>query len=56
MDVVKDFLEKNPDFKIDDASKFVNKELINTDGCIETFPHKHGIDGSFAARLVKVQA
>ncbi|MCI0717358.1 MAG: 16S rRNA (cytosine(967)-C(5))-methyltransferase RsmB [Chlorobi bacterium] len=52
-DVVKDFLEKNPDFKIDDASKYVHKELVNADGCIETFPHKHGIDGSFAARLVR---
>src|SRR4030095_3431379 len=54
MDVVKDFLEKHPDFKIDDASKYVNKELVNAEGCIETFPHKHGIDGSFAARLVKI--
>lgn len=55
MDVVKDFLEKNPDFMIDDASKYVNKELINSEGCIETFPHKHGIDGAFAARLVRKQ-
>jgi 16S rRNA (cytosine967-C5)-methyltransferase len=55
MDIVKDFLEKNPDFKIDNAGQFVNKELVNADGCIETFPHRHGIDGSFAARLVKQQ-
>ncbi len=55
MDVIKDFLEKNPDFKIDDASRFVNKELVNAEGCIETFPHKHGIDGSFSARLVRTQ-
>jgi 16S rRNA (cytosine967-C5)-methyltransferase len=55
MDVIKDFLEKNPDFKIDDASKYVTKELVNAEGCIETFPHKHGIDGSFSARLVRIQ-
>jgi 16S rRNA (cytosine967-C5)-methyltransferase len=55
MDIVKDFLEKNPGFKIDDASKYVNKELVNAEGCIETFPHKHGIDGSFSARLVREQ-
>lgn len=55
MDIVKDFLEKNPDFKIDDASKYVNRELVNAEGCIETFPHKHGIDGSFSARLVRIQ-
>ena len=54
MDVVNDFLEKHPEFKIDDASKFVDRSLVNEHGCIETFPHRHGIDGSFAARLVKV--
>ncbi len=53
MDVVKDFLEKNPDFKIDNASQYVKSELVNTEGCIETFPHRHNIDGSFAARLIK---
>lgn len=56
MDIVKDFLENNPDFKIDDASKYVNKELVNAEGCIETFPHKQGIDGSFSARLVRSQS
>jgi len=53
MDVVKDFLEKNPDFKIDNASQYVKSELVNTEGCIETFPHRHNIDGSFAARLIR---
>jgi 16S rRNA C967 or C1407 C5-methylase (RsmB/RsmF family) len=40
---------------IDSASKYVNRDLVNAEGCIETFPHKHGIDGSFAARLVRKQ-
>jgi len=53
MDVVKDFLEKHPDFKIDDAARFVNRDVVNQDGCVETFPHKQGIDGSFAARLIR---
>jgi 16S rRNA (cytosine967-C5)-methyltransferase len=55
MDIVNDFLVKNPDFMIDSASKYVNRDLVNAEGCIETFPHKHGIDGSFAARLVRKQ-
>ncbi len=54
MDVVKDFLEKNPDFRIDNASQYVKSELVNAEGCIETFPHRHNIDGSFAARLVRI--
>jgi 16S rRNA (cytosine967-C5)-methyltransferase len=53
MDVIKDFLLKNPEFKIDDASKYVSGVIVNADGCIETYPHKHNIDGSFAVRLIK---
>lgn len=53
IEVVKDFLASHPEFTIDNASKFVNRELVNEEGCIETFPHRHNIDGSFAARLVK---
>lgn len=52
-DVVKDFLAAHPEFVIDDASRYIGKDLVNADGCIETFPHRHNIDGSFAARLVK---
>ena len=53
MDIIKDFLANNPEFKIDDASKYVSRDIVNADGCIETFPHKHNIDGSFAARLIR---
>lgn len=53
MDVVNIFLENNRNFRIEDASKFVSPDIVNTSGCIEVFPHKHGIDGSFSARLVR---
>ncbi len=53
IDVVKDFLASHPEFVIDDASRYIGKDLVNGDGCIETFPHMHNIDGSFAVRLVK---
>ncbi|MCX7877229.1 MAG: 16S rRNA (cytosine(967)-C(5))-methyltransferase RsmB [Ignavibacteria bacterium] len=52
-EVVKEFLEKNPNFRVDHASKYINSELVNSDGFVETFPHRHGVDGSFAARLIK---
>lgn len=55
MDIVNDFLERHPEFRIDDAAKFVDRSLVNEQGCVETFPHRHGIDGSFAARLIKVR-
>ena len=52
-EVVKDFLASHPDFMVDDASRYISRDLVNADGFVETFPHKHNIDGSFAARLVK---
>lgn len=51
--LVKTFLVQHPEFIADDASKFVNKSVVTEDGFIETFPHRHHIDGSFAARLIK---
>jgi len=53
MNIVKDFLAAHPEFKIDSATRFINRELVNAEGCVETFPHKHNTDGSFAARLIK---
>jgi 16S rRNA (cytosine967-C5)-methyltransferase len=50
---IRSFLERHPDFALDDASRFVNKAAVNADGSIETFPHRHHIDGTFAARLVR---
>lgn len=53
-DVVKYFLEKNPDFKIDSAERFVkNKKIVTKEGYIETYPFRNYIDGSFSIRLVK---
>lgn len=51
--VVKSFLAHHPEFTLQRADAFVNKNLSNAEGFVETFPHKHGMDGSFAARMVK---
>lgn len=53
MEVVKAFLTKHPEFRIDDASRCLNKSLVTSDGFVETFPHRHRIDGSFAVRMTK---
>ena len=52
-DQIKLFLENHPEFSIDDARNYVDASLVNSDGAIETLPHKHNIDGSFAIRLTK---
>jgi 16S rRNA (cytosine967-C5)-methyltransferase len=47
------FLQQHPEFAIEPASAFVNQSVVTEQGWIETFPHRHHIDGSFAVRLKK---
>jgi len=47
------FLARHPDFSLEHAGPFVSRDLVNERGFVETFPHRHGMDGAFAARLVK---
>lgn len=51
--VVKEFLSRHHEFHVDDGSHWLNKSLVTAEGFVETFPHCHHIDGSFAVRLVK---
>jgi 16S rRNA (cytosine967-C5)-methyltransferase len=50
--LIRSFLDRHPDFRLDPASPFVNKAVVAEDGSIQTFPHRHQVDGSFAVRLV----
>lgn len=49
--VIKSFLDKRRDFKLVNASLYVNSEVVDESGFVRTFPHIHKMDGSFAARL-----
>jgi 16S rRNA (cytosine967-C5)-methyltransferase len=49
--VIENFLEKRRDFKLVDASLYVDSGVVDQSGFVRTFPHIHKIDGSFAARL-----
>lgn len=50
---IRSFLDRHPNFTLDNPEKFVNKAVTTPEGFIATFPHKHQLDGSFAARLIK---
>lgn len=55
IEVVKSFLERHPEFEIDDARKYLPSDVVTDGGYMETFPHKHDMDGGFAIRLIKVK-
>ena len=54
IEVVKEFLSRHPEFRIDDARNYLPSDIVNGEGCMETYPHKHDMDGGFAVRLIKV--
>jgi 16S rRNA (cytosine967-C5)-methyltransferase len=49
--VIQSFLDKRNDFRLVDASLYVNSGVVDESGFVKTFPHVHKVDGSFAARL-----
>jgi 16S rRNA (cytosine967-C5)-methyltransferase len=53
--VVAKFLEFRDDFLLENAEDFVDSRLVDENGFYETFPPRDGLDGAFAARLVKTR-
>lgn len=54
IDVVHKFLESNDDYYLEDLTAFLPEKLdsqTKSKGYVEIFPHIHGIDGFFIARL-----
>lgn len=49
---IKWFLDNHPDFELDAAEKYIPTELCSY-GFYKSIPHITGMDGAFAARLVK---
>lgn len=53
-EIVSYFLKKHPEFELLNAADFLEKELVDDNGCIQTLPHKHKMDGAFAALLRRI--
>lgn len=54
-EIIFKFLSEHPGFKLIDAKSLVSDNLVDNDGCVQTFPHVHGVDGSFASRIQKLE-
>jgi 16S rRNA (cytosine967-C5)-methyltransferase len=52
-EVVEKFLSEFKNFNLEDAKKYLPETVVDSNGCVQTYPHIHMIDGSFAAKLVK---
>ena len=52
-DLIKDFLAHHLEFSIESAAKYIHQDLVGSQGQVETFRHRHGMDGSFSIRLKK---
>lgn len=50
---VQSFLERHPDFTLEHAGDFLPAAMVTGAGYMATLPHRHGMDGAFAARLRK---
>jgi 16S rRNA (cytosine967-C5)-methyltransferase len=51
--VVEDFLSRNPNFTRTPPAAAVPAELLTAAGDFQSLPQRHGIDGAYAARLVR---
>lgn len=54
-DLVNDFLERHSEFVREPppVRRAVPAQLLTADGDFESLPHRHGMDGAYAARLVR---
>jgi 16S rRNA (cytosine967-C5)-methyltransferase len=52
--VVEDFLSRNPDFTRTPPYAAVPAALLTAAGDFQSLPQRHGIDGAYAARLVRI--
>ncbi|MBN8544574.1 MAG: 16S rRNA (cytosine(967)-C(5))-methyltransferase RsmB [Ignavibacteria bacterium] len=52
-EIITKFLLENPNFALDDASNFVDKRIVDENGCIQSLPHRDKMDGAFSARLIR---
>jgi len=53
-DIIKKFLEEHPNFELVKSHPNIHPDLIDENGCISTFPNVHEMDGSFAAKLIRL--
>lgn len=49
--IVEKFLNENSGFELVQAAEIFDEKLTDSNGCLQTFPHIHNLDGAFSAKL-----
>jgi 16S rRNA (cytosine967-C5)-methyltransferase len=54
--IIKDFLSRHPEFVVENGAQLLPEwaDLFDNSGYLRAWPHRHGTDGFFAARLRRV--
>lgn len=53
---IQKFLEKYDNYELEKLDEFLPEEVLVEDGyAYQTFPHKHGCDGHFGVRMIRVK-
>jgi 16S rRNA (cytosine967-C5)-methyltransferase len=52
--VVRSLLDSHADCILENAAQYVPRDVVSPELCIETYPHRHQLDGGFAARILKL--
>jgi 16S rRNA (cytosine967-C5)-methyltransferase len=52
--IIEKFLAENTNFELAAADKLFDKNLTDSNGCLQTYPHIHDLDGAFAAKLKRI--
>ncbi len=53
--VIEEFLERNPNVQLEELRGMIPDKYLINKYFVQTFPHKHQMDGSFVARMKKVK-
>ncbi len=53
IEVVNKFLSKHSNFELLNVKGEVDASVIDENGCVQTYPNKHNIDGAFAAKIIR---
>lgn len=54
-EIVKQFLLNHANFKLESAKGKFTDDVVDENGCIQTLPQKHQMDGAFAAKLIRIE-